>query len=331
MSFLGYEERVRPNDKVIIFLGHDSMMPLKMVMGSTSQTKYGALRHSEIIGKRYGSKLSTVGGKGWVYVLHPTPELWTVNLPHRTQVLYFPDISLLTIELELKPGSIVVEAGTGSGSVSHALTRTIAPDGHLYTFEFHEKRAQLAADEFKEHGLSHIVTATHRDVSQDGFQLENDYVADAVFLDLPSPWNVVPHAKKVLKSSGGRICSFSPCIEQVQRVCLELDQLGFSDIKTVECLMRTHEVRTVNLTLPNLGQPCLTPNITDHKAEEDTFELTDGGARLVDLGANYSFEEPGSQSSTGDCSYPKKCALAPRETPGHTGYLTFASLYSYHE
>lgn len=111
MSFLGYEERVRPNDKVIIFLGHDSMMPLKMVSGSTSQTKYGALRHSEIIGKRYGSKLSTVGGKGWVYVLHPTPELWTVNLPHRTQVLYFPDISLLTIELELKPGSIVVEAG----------------------------------------------------------------------------------------------------------------------------------------------------------------------------------------------------------------------------
>lgn len=61
---------------------------------------------------------------------------------------------------------LIIYIGTGSGSVSHALTRTIAPEGHLYTFEFHEKRAQLAADEFKEHGLSHIVTATHRDVSQ---------------------------------------------------------------------------------------------------------------------------------------------------------------------
>ncbi len=28
--------------------------------------------------------------------------------------------------------------------MSHAILRTIAPSGHLYTFEFHEQRAKMA-------------------------------------------------------------------------------------------------------------------------------------------------------------------------------------------
>ena len=49
--------------------------------------------------------------KGWLYLLHPSPELWTVTLPHRTQILYSTDISLIMMELELRPGSVVVESG----------------------------------------------------------------------------------------------------------------------------------------------------------------------------------------------------------------------------
>ena len=53
----------------------------------------------------------TSNNKGWVVVLHPTPELWTLSLPHRTQILYSTDISLITMQLELRPGSTVCECG----------------------------------------------------------------------------------------------------------------------------------------------------------------------------------------------------------------------------
>ena len=40
-----------------------------------------------------------------------TPQLWTLCLPHRTQVLYATTISMVTQTLELKPGSLAIEAG----------------------------------------------------------------------------------------------------------------------------------------------------------------------------------------------------------------------------
>lgn len=106
------------------------------------------------------------------FLSHFPLELWTLSLPHRTQILYMPDISLILLELDIKPGSIVIEAGfflfsmivnvqcihfplslsrlgTGSGSLSHSIIRTIRPSGHLHTFEFHELRSTLARSEFE--------------------------------------------------------------------------------------------------------------------------------------------------------------------------------------
>lgn len=111
MSFVEYGDTIKDGDTAIVFLGHESMFPVKVQHGTVTQTKYGVIRHStDLIGKKYGSKVTCSKG-GWVFILRPTPELWTMNLPHRTQILYSTDISIITMMLELKPGSIVCESG----------------------------------------------------------------------------------------------------------------------------------------------------------------------------------------------------------------------------
>ncbi|GBP42399.1 tRNA (adenine(58)-N(1))-methyltransferase catalytic subunit TRMT61A [Eumeta japonica] len=163
------------------------------------QTPFGALKVRNLIGLQYGTRVEL--SKGWGHILQPTPELWSLTLPHRTQIIYTPDISMILLQLDLIPGSIIIEAGTGSGSLTHALIRRVRPHGHVYTFDFHEHRAKIAEEEFKSHGIDDFVTVSHRDVCNLGFGEDLNNKADAVFLDLPSPWRGVPHAVKALKDS----------------------------------------------------------------------------------------------------------------------------------
>jgi tRNA (adenine57-N1/adenine58-N1)-methyltransferase len=225
-QFFPYKRIIEAGDLVIAYMTHDNMIPLIVQPGLVYNNRFGVYHHDQFIGKPFGSKIASHTGRGFMYLLHPTPELWTLVLPHRTQILYQPDISFISTQLELRPGCVVLESGTGSGSFSHSIIRSILPNGHLYTYEFHEARAKQAAKEFTEHGLADFVTLTCRDVCKEGFTVEN--CVDAVFLDLPAPWEALPWAKRAFKQHRmGRICCFSPCIEQVQRTCDTLRALGF--------------------------------------------------------------------------------------------------------
>jgi tRNA (adenine57-N1/adenine58-N1)-methyltransferase len=98
--------------------------------------------------------------------------------------------------------------GTGSGSLSHALIRCIMPHGHLYTFDFHELRVSVVRDEFENHGIGQFVSVQQRDVCQGGFGTELKGKADAVFLDIPHPWEAVPHATAAFKDLGKLHCTY---------------------------------------------------------------------------------------------------------------------------
>ncbi|KAJ7256832.1 tRNA methyltransferase complex GCD14 subunit-domain-containing protein [Mycena haematopus] len=235
---------IAAGDTVIIWLTREIVQSLVVTPGKDFNSKFGHYRHSDLVGMPYGSKVGSRTGKGFIHVLRPTPELWTMALPHRTQILYIADISFIISYLDIRRGSRVIEAGTGSGSFSHSVARSIGPAGHLWSYEFHEARAKKAREEFSQHGMSDIVTLTHQNVCKDGFNLTD--AVDSVFLDLPAPWDAVGHAKQALrKDRTTRICCFSPCMEQVLRTVSALNDEGFSDITMYETLVRPHDVTHV--------------------------------------------------------------------------------------
>jgi tRNA (adenine57-N1/adenine58-N1)-methyltransferase len=119
MSFSGYKDVIEEGDTVILYLSASSLHAIRVsntipnkhgvTVDNVFQTTYGALKVSSLVGKKFGSKVEM--SRGWAYVLHPTPELWTLTLPHRTQIIYTPDISMIIFQLEIKPGSTIIEAG----------------------------------------------------------------------------------------------------------------------------------------------------------------------------------------------------------------------------
>ncbi|KAG9296195.1 hypothetical protein G9A89_014787 [Geosiphon pyriformis] len=312
MNFRSYKKLVEEGDLVIAYLSRENLTPLIVDPNATYNNKFGTFRHKEMIGKEYGTKLPSHNGKGFMYLLHPTPELWTQVLPHRTQILYLADISFITTYLDLKPGSIVLESGTGSGSISHSLARTVAPHGHIYTFEYHEERTKIARQEFHDHGLSDLITLECRDVCKNGFG-KSDLV-HAVFLDLPAPWDAIPFAKEAFKRSRtGKICCFSPCIEQVQRTCTSLNENGFVEIKMFECLVRHHEVKTIPIYT-------VADAVESIKAQQAKKRKRKGHDDEVE-----SISEIKTNVETRKDPPNLYVSKTPNETKGHTSYMTFAT------
>ncbi|XP_058750254.1 uncharacterized protein LOC131623269 [Vicia villosa] len=296
---ISFNRSIRDGDLVIVYERHDNMKAVTVSEGSVLQNRFGVFKHSDWIGKPFGGKVFSSKG-GFVYLLAPTPELWTLVLSHRTQILYIADISLVVMNLEIVPGCVVLESGTGSGSLTTSLARAVAPKGHVYTFDFHEQRAASARDDFERTGLSGLISVGVRDIQGKGFPDEFVGLADSVFLDLPQPWLAIPSAAKMLKQDA-TLCSFSPCIEQVQRSCDAL-QSCFTDIRTFEILLRQYEVR------------------------EEKMESSHEDAN----GSNGSLSRKRRQCSDGNHivsnSTSSVMARPCGEARGHTGYLTFARL-----
>lgn len=242
MPFINRKKYIEEGDLVLVYVSRTIIKPLYVTKGENFNTRFGNFPHDSMIGLEYGSQITTPKERGFVYLLQPTPELWTMSLPHRTQIVYTPDSSYILQRLNVIDGSRVIEAGTGSGSFTHAFARTVNDEGKLFTFEFHETRFEKAKEEFENHNLTNT-TITHRDVCKNGFEIENvELDADTVFLDLPSPWEAIPRLDKVIsmKRKVG-ICCFSPCFEQVVKTVQSLQDNGWIHIELTEVQGRLWE------------------------------------------------------------------------------------------
>ena len=261
-----------------------------------------------------------------------------------TQILYAADIAFVVTALNARPGSVLLETGTGSGSLTHSLARAVGSAGRVLTYDFHAERCRLIEAELARHGLGGVVRAHLRDTQREGFPLAevllearraregagaaaegggaparegappgaDDDGVDGIFLDVPRPYEVVPSCARVLRLDG-RLVSFSPCIEQVQATTAALARSGFGDLATFETLVRFYATREEEVWTDTSKDKRATNRPADLKRRrrEDA-----GGGAAADGGA-------GAGGGPSDRRMVLVCRPLP-ESRGHTGYLTVA-------
>lgn len=228
-------EKIREGDFVLLFLDGKRKY-LVRAENRVFHTHKGYVNLSDLIGKPYGINIKSSLGVTFI-ALRPTISDFISKIARKTQVLYYKDIALIILKLGIGPGARVVEGGTGSGALASALAFFVKPNGKVYSYEINKDTLELARRNIARAGVLDYVELKNKDLTEN---IDEEEV-DAVVLDLASPWDVVPHAYRALKSSGG-FASFSPTINQVERTVKALREYGFVDIEAVECLLRGFKV-----------------------------------------------------------------------------------------
>jgi len=229
---LALSEIISESDDVLLYLDRKRTYLIKVEKGKTFHTHRGFVSFDDLIGKEYGTRVSSSLNVEFV-VLKPTLQDYIFKIQRKTQIMYPKDIALILMFGNVGPGSQVVEAGTGAGALTTALAYHVRPDGHVYSYEVRSEFVEIAEKNLKRANLSDYVTVKNKDVTEGIDETE----VDAVVLDLATPWLVIPHAYKALKRSG-MLVSFSPTIDQVVKTVEALKESNFVDIETVECIMR---------------------------------------------------------------------------------------------
>jgi tRNA (adenine57-N1/adenine58-N1)-methyltransferase catalytic subunit len=209
--------------------------------GARLETHRGILQHDELIGKPWGTQVFSHMGSPF-FLLQPSLADLLNDLPRNTQILYPKDIGFILITMGIGPGKKVIEAGTGSGSMTIALAHNVSAEGQVISYEVRPDMQNLAKKNLERVGLASHVDFKLRDIAE-GLD-ETD--ADAFFLDVPNPYDYISQVRNALKP-GGFFCSLIPTVNQVELLLTALRRGQFAFIEVCEVLVRYYKPEPARL------------------------------------------------------------------------------------
>lgn len=196
-------------------------------------TQDGILSVADVAAASYGTEILTSLGVPFRIQRPTLPDL-IKGVKRQTQILYPKDIGYICTRLGAGPGRVIVEAGTGSGSLTLALSWFAGSTGHIHSFEAREEFQRLAKRNLEWAGLGQNVTLHCQDIA-DGFG--DVHNADALFLDVRTPWDYLHHIPEAV-CLGAPIAFLVPTVDQISRLLQEMEKGPFDDIEICEILIR---------------------------------------------------------------------------------------------
>ena len=214
---------------------------LKLEAGAAFHTHRGIVYHDTLIGKPWGSQVFSHNGAPFFLLLPSLADLLR-ELPRSSQILYPKEIGFILVTMGIGEGQHILEAGTGSGALTSAFAFNVGKAGHITSYDVREDMQNTAARNLDRLGLRERVTLKQRNI-EEGF---DETGVDALFLDVPNPYDYIAQARSALKA-GGFFGSILPTVNQVEKLLIALRQNDFAFIEVCEILLRYYKAEPTRL------------------------------------------------------------------------------------
>jgi tRNA (adenine57-N1/adenine58-N1)-methyltransferase len=228
-------------ERILLTDTRDRRYLIVLATGKQFHSHLGAIEHDELIGAPEGSMVRTTNG-ATLTAFRPTLSDFVLKMKRGAQVVYPKDIGLILVYADVFPGATVVEAGTGSGSLTLALSRAVGAEGRVISYEVRQDHHDQAVENInawyegsggKPENLELRIGDLFEGVPETG--------VDRMILDLPEPWHAIGQVTESL-APGGVFCCYLPTIPQVSQTVEAMRRARFSFLTTLEGLVRTWNI-----------------------------------------------------------------------------------------
>lgn len=230
-----------PGERALLIDSRGRRYMVTLQVGGEFHSHQGVVAHDDLIGSPAGASVASSGG-AHMQAFRPTFADYVLKMQRGAQVVYPKDLGLILIYADIFPGATVVEAGTGSGSLTLALARAVGSEGRVISYEIRDDHHERASQNVEAWFAGSGGKPDNIELRQgDVFSDVTERGVDRLVLDLPEPWHAIGTTTTTL-TPGGLMCCYLPTVPQVQQIVEAMRRGGFGLVGAFEGMLRTWNV-----------------------------------------------------------------------------------------
>ncbi|KAG8544342.1 hypothetical protein GDO81_022649, partial [Engystomops pustulosus] len=128
---------------------HYSMFRKMFVLKNTGKlvSNWGAISYQDLLGKLPGVKVRTSSGHQ-LLLKRPSLDEYVIYMKRGPTISYPKDVASMLLMMDVNPGDVILEAGSGSGALSLFLSRAVGSEGRVHSIEVRRDHHHVAKSNF---------------------------------------------------------------------------------------------------------------------------------------------------------------------------------------